>query len=155
MHDTRTRYIWYFYSSFLSSFLPSFLPSFLSFSLNYLLLPPCCPLLLDKFDVKTIARANILALEPYRCARDDYSNGVLLDANENAFGPGLNAKSEEKKMDLHRYPDPLHLDIKAKVTSFTFAIAIRYCYFNYLTIHTHYWSKCIHLIPYTITCSVL
>lgn len=72
----------------------------------------------DKFDVKTIARANILALEPYRCARDDYSNGVLLDANENAFGPGLNAKSEEKKMDLHRYPDPLHLDIKAKFCKF-------------------------------------
>ena len=67
------------------------------------------------FDVKSIARTNILSLEPYRCARDDYSHGVLLDANENAFGPGLNAKAEEEKMELHRYPDPLHLDIKAKV----------------------------------------
>lgn len=66
------------------------------------------------FDVKSIARTNILSLEPYRCARDDYSHGVLLDANENAFGPGLNAKAEEEKMELHRYPDPLHLDIKAK-----------------------------------------
>ena len=67
------------------------------------------------FDVKSIARPNILSLEPYRCARDDYSDGVLLDANENAFGPGLDAKVEETKMELHRYPDPLHLDIKAKV----------------------------------------
>ena len=67
------------------------------------------------FDVKTAARECILALEPYRCARDDYSDGVLLDANENAFGPGMTTKTEEKKMELHRYPDPLHLDIKAKV----------------------------------------
>ena len=26
--------------------------------------------------------SNILKLEPYRCARDDYSSGILLDANE-------------------------------------------------------------------------
>ena len=34
-----------------------------------------------------LARANILELQPYRCTRDDYSKGALLDANENAFGP--------------------------------------------------------------------
>ena len=36
-----------------------------------------------------LARKNILELQPYRCARDDYSDGVLLDANENAYGPTL------------------------------------------------------------------
>lgn len=36
-----------------------------------------------------LVRANIRELTPYRCARDDYSDGVLLDANENSFGPAL------------------------------------------------------------------
>ncbi|KAI9054842.1 hypothetical protein LZ554_001986 [Drepanopeziza brunnea f. sp. 'monogermtubi'] len=73
------------------------------------------------FDLKTCARPNILALEPYRCARDDYKdNGtnVLLDANENAFGPSLflqKSKTTEEietgdadvdLFGLHRYPDP-------------------------------------------------
>ena len=29
-----------------------------------------------------LARSNIKSLMPYRCARDDYDTGVLLDANE-------------------------------------------------------------------------
>ena len=29
-----------------------------------------------------LARPNIKSLQPYRCARDDYHTGVLLDANE-------------------------------------------------------------------------
>ncbi len=29
-----------------------------------------------------LARSNILTLQPYRCARDDYDTGILLDANE-------------------------------------------------------------------------
>ena len=84
------------------------------------------------FDVKSIARRNILSLEPYRCARDDYSNGVLLDANENAFGPGLNAKADEKKMELHRYPDPLHLDIKKKVLMSVLVLLSYVHWFMYL-----------------------
>ena len=31
-------------------------------------------------------RENIKTLTPYRCARDDYEEGVLLDANENSIG---------------------------------------------------------------------
>ena len=66
------------------------------------------------FHLSTCARPNILALEPYRCARDDYKDdgtNVLLDANENAYGPGLetyavNGHTDEKTADLHRYPDP-------------------------------------------------
>ncbi|MBW0549808.1 hypothetical protein O181_089523 [Austropuccinia psidii MF-1] len=40
----------------------------------------------DRFDIKSILRNNILNLKPYRCARDDYSKGILLDANENSLG---------------------------------------------------------------------
>jgi hypothetical protein len=31
-----------------------------------------------RFDLKEVARKNILELTPYRCARDDYSEGILL-----------------------------------------------------------------------------
>ena len=68
------------------------------------------------FDLSKCARSNILALEPYRCARDDYKDdgtNILLDANENAYGPGLeltnadvNALASEETAHLHRYPDP-------------------------------------------------
>lgn len=63
-----------------------------------------------------LARPNILELQPYRCARDDYSDGVLLDANENAFGPtSLPTKSldpYDNSNTLERYPDPYQSDLK-------------------------------------------
>ena len=43
----------------------------------------------SSFDLTKVARANILELTPYRCARDDYSEGILLDANENSIGPSV------------------------------------------------------------------
>ncbi|KAK5675691.1 histidinol-phosphate transaminase [Elasticomyces elasticus] len=77
------------------------------------------------FNISTCARPNILALEPYRCARDDYKdNGtnILLDANENAYGPGLDLtqlKNSSKGSDisidlaaLNRYPDPHQHELK-------------------------------------------
>ncbi|KAH6633221.1 pyridoxal phosphate-dependent transferase [Boeremia exigua] len=83
------------------------------------------------FDLQTCARPNILALEPYRCARDDYKDdgtNILLDANENAYGPGLaldgkgklsganvNGTSNSIDIDLlglNRYPDPHQGDLK-------------------------------------------
>ncbi|KAI0470180.1 histidinol-phosphate aminotransferase [Xylaria cf. heliscus] len=83
---------------------------------------------MSPFNLETCARSNILALEPYRCARDDYKdNGtnILLDANENAFGPSLTAAatastasattSSVPEIDfvrLHRYPDPHQLELK-------------------------------------------
>jgi hypothetical protein len=63
-----------------------------------------------------LARKNILELQPYRCARDDYSEGVLLDANENAFGPtslptnSLNPYDNSNS--LERYPDPYQMALK-------------------------------------------
>ena len=64
----------------------------------------------------TIARKNILELQPYRCARDDYSDGVLLDANENAFGPTSlptkNLDPYDNANTLERYPDPYQIPLK-------------------------------------------
>lgn len=42
-----------------------------------------------QFRLDVAIRPNILSLEPYRCARDDYDEGILLDANENAMGHSL------------------------------------------------------------------
>ncbi|KAL1985844.1 hypothetical protein VTN96DRAFT_7336 [Rasamsonia emersonii] len=77
------------------------------------------------FDLSKCARPNILKLQPYRCARDDYKDdgtNVLLDANENAYGPGL-ALNERGKLEessqpevdflgLNRYPDPHQIELK-------------------------------------------
>lgn len=60
-----------------------------------------------------LVRRNILELEPYRCARDDYSEGILLDANENSFGSALPAKDQALK--LERYPDPYQQELKQKI----------------------------------------
>ena len=86
------------------------------------------------FDIEHVIRPNILALRPYRCARDDYTSGILLDANENALGhtipPSedpttttlhLNGNSSAEigpilGLDLHRYPDPSHPKIKERIT---------------------------------------
>ena len=67
------------------------------------------------FDLKAIVRANIASLEPYRCARDDYSEGILLDANENSLG---STSTKHVDLELNRYPDPLYYDIKEHVAKF-------------------------------------
>jgi DNA-binding transcriptional MocR family regulator len=63
-----------------------------------------------------LARPNVLSLEPYRCARDDYDTGILLDANENAYGPtSLPTNSldpYDNGMLLERYPCPYQRDVK-------------------------------------------
>jgi histidinol-phosphate aminotransferase len=93
------------------------------------------------FNLQTCARPNILALEPYRCAREydlppifkfadsplhsdykDNGTNILLDANENAYGPSLDlhslpatsknsAESSIDLLGLHRYPDPHQYDL--------------------------------------------
>ncbi|KAM0255007.1 hypothetical protein ACHAQJ_006235 [Trichoderma viride] len=81
---------------------------------------------MSPFNLETCARPNILALQPYRCARDDYKDdgtNILLDANENAYGPSLNAAAVSAAsqtsnglgidpLGLHRYPDPHQVDLK-------------------------------------------
>ena len=56
------------------------------------------------FNLENITRSNIKKLEPYSCARNEYSGknaSVFLDANENPFGEPFN-----------RYPDPLQTELK-------------------------------------------
>jgi histidinol-phosphate aminotransferase len=107
------------------------------------LTPSSTPMRPAHFDIERVIRPNILALHPYRCARDDYSSGILLDANENALGhsispsddtslattiatvPQLNGDSATVDaaaepdhilgLDLHRYPDPSHPNIKSRI----------------------------------------
>jgi histidinol-phosphate aminotransferase len=89
----------------------------------------------DHFSLESIIRPNIWALQPYRCARDDYQSGILLDANENSYGhsialpkqndSSITLNATEKGEDrhaaltqhlataLHRYPDPSHPQIKS------------------------------------------
>ncbi|KAL0933165.1 histidinol-phosphate aminotransferase [Colletotrichum truncatum] len=75
---------------------------------------------MSPFNLEKYARPNILALEPYRCARDDYKDdgtNVLLDANENAYGPSLESSFEAGDLGidflgLNRYPDPHQPELK-------------------------------------------
>ncbi|CAG8555587.1 11175_t:CDS:2 [Paraglomus brasilianum] len=69
---------------------------------------------MPKFSLESIIRPNILSLKPYRCARDDYATGILLDANENSFGSVINSSAES----LNRYPDPYQLDVKERFIDF-------------------------------------
>jgi histidinol-phosphate aminotransferase len=75
------------------------------------------------FSIEHVIRPNILSLQPYRCARDDYSTGILLDANENSLGHSLPRGHSSLPaelhnlldLDLHRYPSPSHDELKAAV----------------------------------------
>ncbi|RFN53540.1 histidinol-phosphate aminotransferase [Fusarium flagelliforme] len=72
------------------------------------------------FNLETCARPNILALQPDY--KDDGTN-ILLDANENAYGPSLSsdvAKQTANGVDvdllgLHRYPDPHQEPLKQQL----------------------------------------
>lgn len=66
---------------------------------------------MKNFDLNTILRENIRALIPYSSARDEYKGkqGVFLDANENAFGSPF-------AENFNRYPDPLQLQLKEKIS---------------------------------------
>ncbi|KAJ3214605.1 histidinol-phosphate transaminase [Clydaea vesicula] len=66
-------------------------------------------------EVLELARPNILKLTPYRCARDDYSTGILLDANENNFG---NAAHGQEELHLEKYPDPHQKELKSLFKNF-------------------------------------
>ncbi|MCQ2203963.1 MAG: histidinol-phosphate transaminase [Bacteroidales bacterium] len=56
--------------------------------------------------LQELVRPNIFALKPYSCARNEFTGeaSVFLDANENPLNGPYN-----------RYPDPLQLELKAKI----------------------------------------
>lgn len=58
-------------------------------------------------------RPNIRTLSPYHAARDDYHEGILLDANENSFGPVVDTPYA-----LHRYPDTKMAALRQKWAQF-------------------------------------
>lgn len=64
------------------------------------------------FNINTILRDNIRNLVPYSSARDEFKGeaSVLLDANENAYGSPL-------PVPYNRYPDPLQLKLKQKISA--------------------------------------
>jgi histidinol-phosphate aminotransferase len=59
------------------------------------------------FNLEKLVRKNILSLQAYSSARDEYKgkDAIFLDANENPFG------------ELNRYPDPKQLELKKKLSA--------------------------------------
>lgn len=49
---------------------------------------------------------------PYRSARDDFNDGLLLDANENSLGAPV-----RNQLDLHRYPSPTQDALRKKIAA--------------------------------------
>lgn len=73
------------------------------------------------FDIDNLLRKNILALTPYSSARDEFKGKaeVFLDANENSYGSPRNPLSffgEGQGVRLNRYPDPMQLKLKNKIS---------------------------------------
>ncbi len=70
------------------------------------------------FELNNILRENIKKLVPYSSARDEYKGkgGVFLDANENSYGSPLLFQGEGPGVSYNRYPDPLQLDVKKKIS---------------------------------------
>lgn len=66
------------------------------------------------FDLQNIVRENIRKLTPYSSARDEYKGvqGIFLDANENSLGSPIDDVTEN----VNRYPDPLQLELKKKIS---------------------------------------
>ena len=64
------------------------------------------------FDPSTLLRDNIRGLVPYSSARDEFKGEaeVFLDANENSLGSPLTKW-------YNRYPDPLQLSLKKKLSA--------------------------------------
>ncbi|MBL0330365.1 MAG: histidinol-phosphate transaminase [Bacteroidetes bacterium] len=67
------------------------------------------------FELNNVLRENIKKLVPYSSARDEYKgkDGIFLDANENAYGSPI---ATEGSGALNRYPDPLQLAVKEKLS---------------------------------------
>jgi histidinol-phosphate aminotransferase len=61
------------------------------------------------FNVNKFARKSLLNLKPYKSAREEYAsnnkNIILLDANESPY-----------KSEINRYPDPLQVDLKKRIS---------------------------------------
>ena len=63
--------------------------------------------------IDKLVRPNIKELKPYRSARDDFSEGILLDANENSYGSPF-----ETDLQLNRYPDPYQHKLRGLIAGY-------------------------------------
>lgn len=66
-------------------------------------------------EIRARVRPHLADVEPYVTARSQHTGGVLLDANENPFGPLVPPAGE----DLHRYPDPANRELRAALAGAT------------------------------------
>ncbi|WP_238786147.1 histidinol-phosphate transaminase [Blattabacterium cuenoti] len=69
---------------------------------------------MNKFNLNSLIRNNILKLDPYISARNEHhkeKNYIFLDANENSFGSPLSFFNS-----YNRYPDPLQKELKEKIS---------------------------------------
>lgn len=69
--------------------------------------------MLNLEDIESLVRENIRNLTPYRSARDDFNEGLLMDANENSFGSPI-----RHSLKLHRYPTPTHDNLREKIADY-------------------------------------
>ncbi len=58
---------------------------------------------MTNFELKKLVRKNVATLKPYRCARQEAQEGILLDANESPYGA------------FNRYPDPYANEVKKEL----------------------------------------
>lgn len=65
-----------------------------------------------EFNIDTLVRENIKKMAPYSSARHEFTGdaSVFLDANENAYGSPL-------PQAYNRYPDPLQMPLKEKISN--------------------------------------
>lgn len=65
-----------------------------------------------EFNIESLVRENIKQMKAYSSARDEFSGqaSIYLDANENSFGTPLPTA-------FNRYPDPLQLTVKEKIST--------------------------------------
>jgi histidinol-phosphate aminotransferase len=74
-----------------------------------------------EFNLDNLVRENIKKMTPYSSARHEFSGeaSIFLDANENSFGSPLPPLQMERGVGgvrLNRYPDPLQIEIKIKLS---------------------------------------
>ena len=70
------------------------------------------------FNLEYLIRENIKSLAPYTTARHEFTGNasVMLDANENAIGSPTTLNIENHIEQLNRYPDPLQIAFKKRVS---------------------------------------
>ena len=70
------------------------------------------------FNINDLVRENIKKLVPYASARDEFKGeaSIFLDANENSLGSPLEESDSVFRSAYNRYPDPLQMKIKEKLS---------------------------------------